>query len=148
MPATGRQQAAKNCIKNLNLAERPIMSSNIPIIYIIKNPNNKYRYHTYTDTYVSYLIEKITNTNPNDNSMQGRNDIPPNLGMACLCFFLKSGISYNLRSLQNFIIKGMVKKPNTRLSKNEVSILNSIIVSSSINYLIIIERKDSKFIAY
>ena len=37
MPATGRQQAAKNCTKNLNLAERPIISSNIPSIYIIKN---------------------------------------------------------------------------------------------------------------
>ena len=130
MPATGRQQAAKNCTKNFNLAERPIISSNIPIIYIIKNPNNKYRYHTCTDSYVSYLMEKITNTNPNDNSIQGRNDIPPSLGMACLCLFLKSGISYNLRSLQNFITRGIVRKPNTKLSKNEVSILNSIIVSS------------------
>ena len=138
MPAAGRQQAAKNCTMNLNLAVSPKMSSNIPMIYIIKNPNNKYRYHRCTDSYVEYLIEKITSTNPNDNSIQGKNAIPPSLGMACLCLFLKSGMSYNFRSLQNFKINGIDIKPNTKLSKNDVSILNSIIAFQY--YFLLLER--------
>ena len=129
IPAAGRQQAAKNCTKNFNLAERLTMSSNIPTTYIIRKPNNKYRYHKCTDVAAVYLIEKINNTKPNDNNIQGRNAIPPNLGMACLCLFRKSGMSYRLRSLQNFNINGMVIKPNTKLNKNDVSILISNIDS-------------------
>ena len=99
------------------------------MMYIIRKPNIKYRYHRCTDASVVYFIEKITNTNPNDNNIQGKKEIPPNLGMACLCLFLKSGMSYNFRSLQNFNMKGIVIKPNTKLSKNDVSILIPIIIS-------------------
>lgn len=53
-------------------------------------------------------------------SILGRNDTPPKRGIARLCTFRESGISYKFLFLQKFRMRGMKIKPHVMLKQKAI----------------------------